>query len=350
MLGKRLLLSYDILLVDLYGVVWNGSFAIEEALKALEYMVSAKRIVLILSNASSLSDEIVKKYDARDLIFGQHFTDFVTAGDVLRDVILKQKLSFSGGRKLKKYFVFGQPTDSIFENSDLEQVDDMSKADFVYVGIPRFSDCERDLMPDEMNLHLYVAQKNGGDRMWESISAEPYMPWLERFLKAGKPMLISNPDEFAVCQVLETPDATEYSLVPIAKQGLIAKRYAKMGGEVLAIGKPFTRIFRYAFDKLSKRLGEPLSEIYKKRIAMIGDTLETDVTGARNASAKIGCNIDGVLVLTGISGSEMWINKECRVCKPLDIPNKVMKEFFLESAITPTHVMSSLGLRARVYF
>ncbi|MDR2737633.1 MAG: hypothetical protein LBB18_01685, partial [Puniceicoccales bacterium] len=251
MLGMELMSGYDVLFVDLYGVVWSGSHAFPAALDALELSVANGKEVLILSNASSPSREIVKKYDAENLVFGKHFTHFVTSGDVLNDALINHRLSFSNVKNPRKYFVFGTQSDVVFTGSDLKRVANLDDADFVYVSVPRFSDGERDAMPLEMRRHLFVARAYGGERTWDSISMEPYMPRLEIFLRKGKPIVIANPDKFAVCQVLETPDAAEYVAKPIVKQGLIAEAYGKMGGEVFAVGKPFPSIYRYAMEKLS---------------------------------------------------------------------------------------------------
>jgi HAD superfamily hydrolase (TIGR01450 family) len=342
MLGRELLFGYDVLLVDLYGVIWSGTHAFPAALAALESSVAAGKEVVILSNASSSSKEIIGKYDAGNLVSGKHFTNFVTSGDVLRDALANRKLSFFGNKKPKKYFVFGVRNDVIFSDSDLENVENLDDADFVYISIPRFFDGERDRMPGEMREHLYVARSNNPERTWDSTSIEPYIHQLEIFLKKNKPIVIANPDKFAICQVRETPDSTKYVAKPIVKQGFIAETYKKMGGEIFAVGKPFPQIYRYAIEELAKETGESVKNICKKRMAMIGDTLETDILGARNANEEIGCKIDGILVLTGISAGEM---KRCEI---VEFSDYAMDSFFKQGGIVPTHVMAALALDAEV--
>ncbi|MDR1433321.1 MAG: HAD hydrolase-like protein [Puniceicoccales bacterium] len=344
MVSGELLFAYDILLVDLYGVIWSGACAFPKALAALEELNAAGKKVVILSNASSVSSEIIKKYDGESLRAGTHFTNFVTSGDVMRDAILNGELAFANGKNSKKYFIFGLSNDAIFAGSSVERTEDLDGADFVYVSIPRFSDEEREAMPDAMRKHLYVAWTNGGDRTWDSTSIEPYIPSLKIFLEKGKPLAIANPDKFAVCSVLPSQDAAEYVTMPIAKQGLIAEAYAAMGGEVFATGKPFPQIYGYALEKLAKTTGEGFDDIHKKRIAMVGDTIDTDILGAKNASAALHCSIEGILVLTGISAESISRDAAGKFA------TAAMDELFSTKGVTPTHVISALDLEADVYF
>ena len=344
MITKELLFTYDVLLVDLYGVVWSGAHAFPEALAALQELNAIGKKIVILSNASSVSSEVTKKYDAANLRKGTHFTNFITSGDAIRDAILNGGLAFAANKNPKKYFVFGLPNDAIFDGSPMEQTKDLDGADFVYVSIPRFSDGEREAMPDAMKKHLYVARANGGDRTWDSTSVEPYIPKLKVFLDKKKPLVIANPDKFAICSVLPTPDASEYVTMQIAKQGYIAETYAAMGGEIFAVGKPFPQIYRYALEKLAVATGESFDDIREKHIAMVGDTLDTDILGAKNANAAFGCAIDGILVLTGISAESIGKDSSGK------LTGDGMNKLFIEKGIIPTHATPALDLDAGVYF
>ena len=48
-----------------------------------------------------------------------------------------------------------------------------------------------------------------------------------------------------------------------------------------------------------------MEDVCKKHIAMVGDTLETDILGAENASKSMNCNIDSILVMTGMTARSM---------------------------------------------
>jgi ribonucleotide monophosphatase NagD (HAD superfamily) len=157
MVAGELLLSYDALFVDLYGVIWGGNGAFPSALDALEKLVAAGKEVVILSNASTLSPDIMKKYDAVNLRAGVHFTHFITSGDVLRQTLLDATMPFATDHPLK-YFLCGYPNDAIFEGSTLERTENLDEADFVYLSIPRFFDGEREAMDEGMRKFLFVAR------------------------------------------------------------------------------------------------------------------------------------------------------------------------------------------------
>jgi HAD superfamily hydrolase (TIGR01450 family) len=344
MVSRDLLFEYDVLLVDLYGVIWGGTHVFSEAIAALKALVAAGKKVSILSNMSMLSDKVVKKYDVEHLSAGVHFSTFVTSGDALHNLLKGSGLSFKSISHPKNCFVFGSPNDEIFIGSDFKTTTDLDAADFVYLSIPRFLDEERDSMPPELRQHLYVARTHGQKREWDSVSIEPYIPWLRTFLRKNKPIVIANPDKVAICSVLETPDAKEYVPKLTVRQGLIAETYRDMGGEILAIGKPFARIYQYALERIAATTGESIEAIRSKRIAMIGDSIDTDILGAKNASKELSLKIDSILVLTGVTGKEM-------TSKVSDIPSaSEVEDFFRGKEVIPTHVIPALDLNAHVYF
>jgi HAD superfamily hydrolase (TIGR01450 family) len=343
MLAEELLADYDILLVDMYGVFWSGTHVFPAAIAAMERLMAAGKEVIILSNASLMADVIAGKCSAHGLRRGVHFSDLITSGTAMCDLLGEGKLHFRGGAP-KKYFVYGAATDAIFAKSALEKTENLDESDFVYVSIVRFSDAERERMPDHMRQHLYVAHTGGNEREWDSISIDPYIPQLKVFLEKKKPILVANPDKFAICAVLETPDAAEFSPKAVVKQGSLAEAYGQMGGEVFAVGKPFPRVYRHALEKLSARTGEELKNICQKRIAMIGDSIDTDILGAKNASKSLSCRIDGLLVLTGVFAGSAKKDPDGT------ISIASMEKFFLESGIRPDHVISAFDMDAAVVF
>ncbi|MDR2737404.1 MAG: HAD hydrolase-like protein [Puniceicoccales bacterium] len=343
MIGKDLLLGYDIAFIDLYGVIWSGTHTFPAALDAMQRLVAADKKVTILSNASTISDEIVKKYDGENLVAGTHFTDFISSGDVIRSILAGGRLSFSKCEAPKRYFLWGTENGELFAGSNFERTLDLREADFVYLSIPRFSEGEMEEMEASLKRYLYVARSYGTARMWDSVSVEPYIPLLKKFLREKKPLLLANPDKFAICPVLETSDAQKYVPKAIVKQGLIGETYSAMGGEVCAIGKPFPQIYRHALEKLAIAWGKSLRSVCRRRIAMVGDTLATDILGARNATESLGCRVDSILVLTGISAEDMERSG-------VEFSIESMEKFFAKEKIRPTHTMSALDFDGTVYF
>ena len=105
------------------------------------------------------------------------------------------------------------------------------------------------------------------------------------------------------------------------------------------IGKPFPMIYRYVLERL---MGGHFSDIFNKKIAMVGDSISTDILGAQNASSDIGCKVDGILVMSGITARDM--------------KNEGIKDFSSETImpfckdICPEHAMSALDPDATVFF
>ncbi|MDR2603583.1 MAG: HAD hydrolase-like protein [Puniceicoccales bacterium] len=343
MVGQELLSSYDILLVDLYGVIWSGTYLFPAALDTLGKLMSMGKKVVILSNISFVSKTVTKEYESRGLLAEVHFFDFVTSGNAFRDILVNHKLYFRTVKFPKKYFVYGTENAAAFAGTDFEKTYDLDEADFVYLSAVQFSDDERNRMSDTMKQCLYVTGTSGNDKLWESTSVEPFIPTLQCFLDKKKPIVIANPDKIALCAVLETPNAREYTSKPIVKQGLLARTYESMGGEVFAVGKPYPQIYRYTLENLAMAMGISLEDICKKRIAMVGDSLETDILGAKNASKDMGCSIDSILVLSGISARDIARTYG-------KISSEIVNKFFSQEKLTPTHLMSTLDMGAEVYF
>ena len=73
--------------------------------------------------------------------------------------------------------------------------------------------------------------------------------------------------------------------------GAIARAYEDLGGEVRYHGKPHPRIYEDCFA--------PFDPLARDRIAAIGDSLRTDIAGARTAG------IDGIFVTGGLQAEEL---------------------------------------------
>ena len=102
---------------------------------------------------------------------------------------------------------------------------------------------------------------------------ENYTSILENLVKKNPIMICSNPDKtvvrgdrFMICA------------------GTLADYYEKIGGSVEYYGKPFKQIYEFCFKILEK----------KKRVLVIGDSLENDIAGANNQ------NLDSILITSGI--------------------------------------------------
>jgi len=98
---------------------------------------------------------------------------------------------------------------------------------------------------------------------------------LEEALKLNLPLICSNPDI-----EVEIGDR----IVKCA--GYYAQWYETRGGEVHWHGKPYRPVYEMAWEKL----GKP----DKSKICAIGDSLRTDISGAKNFGIDSLWNLDGI--------------------------------------------------------
>merc|ERR1719330_120525 len=87
-------------------------------------------------------------------------------------------------------------------------------------------------------------------------------PYLKAAAERNLPMIVSNPDNFVV-----RPDGSRAHLT-----GLLATRYAELGGTPWYFGKPYPSSFAAARAALPEG-----------RLAHVGDSLEHDIAGANAA-------------------------------------------------------------------
>lgn len=243
------------LILDAFGVFWaggdlgfySGSLEVFERLKA-------KNIpVIILSNSTQLSSKASQKYEQAGLR-KDLYLEIITSGQIAHELFKNETLLESWGLKSgrKRYFVYqsshpvyGRPHLEIFKGTGFEEVDQLSEADFIYVGIPHIE---------------------GIDQTDSKVFEEE----VRRLFQSAKPMVVANPDRFV----------KEGKGPSVVRQGEIGRLYENFGGTVLYIGKPSPRVFEIAIEKLK------IKGIDKDHVWMVGDNPETDIAGAQHAGIK----------------------------------------------------------------
>lgn len=255
--------NFDVLLVDAYGVFWDGQKFYEGSREILAEMVKAGKIVCILSNTTATGDSAKKSYTKKGLIQGEHYTDFITSGDIARKAVLENRLDIPSGPIL----MWGTANHKLFLNSAYEITNNPDIAKSFYISIPQLN-LEQKSQFHRMNNHFYESKmpKDGENPLWDSMIIDPFLDDLKNFLDKGLTAVNANPDYRA----FEMPKNGTKTL-PVIRQGLIAKTYREMGGKVIEFGKPHNNAYDYAFTKLGIT---PCS-----KVAMIGDTYRTDIKG-----------------------------------------------------------------------
>ena len=241
--------DYDVLLCDVWGVVHNGIEAFPQSCDALMRMRATGGTVVFITNSPRPSEQVIRQL-GRLHVPPETFDAIVSSGDVTRSVIQERR-----GQSL---FHIGPERDrSIFTGLDVRFAP-LESADYVVCSGLDDDDVET---PDD------------------------YRARLEAMLKRGVFMVCGNPDV-----VVERGDRLVYCA------GSVADLYQTMGGEVLYAGKPYRPIYDMALAKAKAAAGR---DIALSRILAIGDSVRTDLKGARSAG------VDFLFVTAGIHAEEL---------------------------------------------
>jgi len=240
---------YDVVLCDIWGVVHDGIGAHDHACDALMRFRAGGGAVVLITNAPRPSPWVVRQLD-RLGVPPDAYDDVMTSGDLTRDVV--------ASRKGEAVFHVGPQRDvTIFDGLDV-RLTQVEAAD--YVVCSGLFDDERET-PDDYR-DLTAAMRN-----------------------RGLFMVCANPD-----LIVERGAERFYCA------GAIADLYRGIGGEVLYAGKPHRPIYDAA---LAKAAGIRGAAAVPARTLAIGDSLRTDITGAR------ALGIDGLFVSGGIHAQEL---------------------------------------------
>ena len=243
--------DYDVLLCDVWGVVHNGVVAFPGACEALMQARAAGATVVFITNAPRPHPVIRGQLEGLK-VTRETYDDIVTSGDVTRGVIetrAGQSLYHLGPARDRSIFT-GMTTPVRFAP--------VESADYVVCS---------GLDDDDVN------------------KPEDYRRELEIMLARKLFMLCANPD-----RVVDRGGRLVYCA------GAVADLYVSMGGEVLYAGKPFRPIYDVALSRAEQARGR---KIPLDRVLCIGDSVRTDLRGARDAG------LDFLFVTAGIHAEEL---------------------------------------------
>ncbi len=243
---------FDGLILDLWGVAHDGRAPYEGALECLGRLRAEAKRVLFLSNAPRRSDRIVPVLEAMGIVQGRHYDHLISSGDVARDALARRDDPWH--RALgRAYFHIGPERDrGLLDGLDYRPAGSLAPADFL-LATGLFDD-ERDGVDD-------------------------YAALFGEALAKGLPMVCVNPD-LAVMRGDRQ----------VVCAGALAQAYAARGGEVRYHGKPYPRAYELCFRKLDG--------FSRRRILVVGDSLRTDIAGAKAVG------LETVLVTSGIHAGE----------------------------------------------
>ena len=245
---RELVAGVDVVLSDIWGVVHNGLESFPEACEALHNFRQQGGTVILITNAPRPADSVQRQL--RKLgVADETYDAIVSSGDLTRLYVADHP-----GRKV---FWLGPERDSSIHRGLNAVLAPLEEADYV-VCTGLYDD--------------------------ETESAEDYRSMMLKARERKLTLVCANPDI-----VVERGDRLIYCA------GAIAELYRELGGEVIFYGKPHRPIYERAMALAGERQGH---QIERKRVLAIGDSVRTDLTGAREFG------IDCLFVTRGIHSEE----------------------------------------------
>lgn len=248
--------DYDLFIVDLWGVVHDGETAFPDAIDCLRHLCQRGTKVVLLSNAARLSDAVTAHLNKLG-VCSELYDRLLTSGDVTAKA-MAASASGSGADARPAYFHVGPERCR-----------------------PTLDACGgRETDIDAAEVIICTGLIND-----ETERAEDYRGMLTEAVDRGLPMICANPDVMVI-----------RGGRPIYGAGALAALYEELGGRVQRFGKPHPVIFDHLFSD------NP--EIPRRRAIMIGDSLATDIRGARQAG------IDALWIAGGIHADALGMNAD----------------------------------------
>ena len=227
--------DFDGYIVDQWGVLHDGSHPYPGAIDCLERLHQTGKRVVVLSNSGRREADNVRLME--QMGFPVRLLErVVSAGEDARAAILARSTPFHAKLGRRCYAFTRDGEHSILEGIGLTFAATVEAADFLAaIGI----DTPRRRLTD-------------------------YETELRAARARGLPMICANPD-IARFHHGELVEAT----------GMLARRYAELGGEVFHHGKPWPAIYASCLTALR--------DCAPGRVIAVGDSIEHDVLGATRA-------------------------------------------------------------------
>lgn len=281
---------YDVFLLDMWGVLHDGHAPYPGVLKAVAELKQAGKELVILSNSSKRQDNSINML--KKLGFDPaHFSNIITSGEVAFQIMLKGELFTE-----KNVCILGSGDGDVeYCESAGWQVVPVDKASLI-LARGTFT----------VNDGVQEIHKRADPAAYDTALQETLRKAAIRKL----PMIVSNPDKVR-------PD---FERPPMP--GKIGDDYAACFAS------------QQEADSLITRTGKPFQDVYdvalrdvvvdRNRVLMVGDALETDITGGNLA----GCHSLWV-IKNGIHSPDLPADQSFD-----EGANAVLKSFHASSATT----------------
>jgi len=247
--------EYDAVILDLWGVVHDGTAPFPGVLDCMAKLGEAGKRIVLLSNAPRRADDVVRRIERigvpRALYHG-----VMSSGEECWQYLAKREDPFYAALGRRCLHIGSDRDLEIRDGLDLDFVEGVGAADFIL---------------------------NTGPAGWDDTLAD-YQPVLIAAQARRLPMVCANPDLVVI-----------HDGNPALCAGALAEEYERLGGKVRWHGKPDASVYLSCLELLGIVDG--------RRILVVGDSLRTDIAGAARAG------LDSVLVAGGIHAAEFGVGQ-----------------------------------------
>jgi len=241
---------YDGVILDLWGVVHDGTAPFPGVLDCLERLLAGGKRVVLLSNAPRRADDVGRRI-AQIGVPDRLYHGIMSSGEEAWQFLAGRDDPFYAALGRKCLHICSDRDLEIREGLGLEFVEGVEAAEFIL---------------------------NTGPAEWEDTIAD-YDPVLRAATARGLGMVCANPDLIVM-----------HGGKPALCAGALAEHYEAIGGTVRWHGKPHPSVYESCLPLLG------IDD--KERLVVVGDSLRTDIAGAAAAG------IDSLFVTGGVHAGE----------------------------------------------
>lgn len=234
--------DYDTFVLGFNGVLSDGQHILPEAASCLRNLAALRKKLVIVTNSYLRVAEIIA-FLRKEGIPLEIFSNIVSAGEILHYRLKAAQNEYAAVGNC--YYQLGA-----------------KEGQGVFCGLPF-----KEVRNIEQAHFLYMSRVNSSDDLIDS-----YRPLLEHAVGLGLPFVCAGND--TSCFI-----GGKLSLAP----GALAEAYAILGGRIITLGKPDTKILHYALEGIGET----------GRVVVIGDNVATDI------KAAVLLDYDSVLISKG---------------------------------------------------
>lgn len=251
---EAILNKFDYYFIDQWGVIHNGKKKLRGVNNFINILKKNKKKIILISNSSQIEERIIEETLIPLNFNPNQFDKIICSGELINKYVNNNfKNKISSILINKKCYV-------------ISNTKDKKNIDF-------FNLKKTNLKEAKFILAMSLPKKT---------SLQKINKMLNSIKKFNLTMICTNPDKLVF----------EGNNKKISFQvGYLADLYEQCGGKVIYTGKPYLNIFKESI--------KDFENFDKKRSLMIGDSIETDMQGAKNF------NIKSLLILNGVHKIEV---------------------------------------------